>query len=290
MHVVTSRGLAIVLSSLLAMALSLAPIATPRAAADPAYTIGVVPQFEARRLAEIWMPILDEISKRTGYAFQMVGASDIPQFEGEFMQGTYDFAYMNPYHALVAEDTQGYLPIIRDGGRQLFGILVVRKDAPFQSVSELAGKSIAYPAPNALGASLLIRADLDRIFALDYTASYVATHSSAYLNVFLGGADAAGGVMATFRKQDPAIGDQLRVLYETTRVPPHPIVVHPRVPHEAAEAFRKAVLDLAETDEGAALLAQVPFRKAIAAGATDYAVLRDLALESYFVPPDTGTD
>ncbi len=97
---------------------------------------------------------------------------------------------------LVAAEAQGYTPIVRDGGRELFGVLVVAKDSDIETVEDLEGRSIAYPSPNALGASLLMRADLDRNFGLNYEAHYVSTHSSAYLNVVLGQMDAAGGVMA----------------------------------------------------------------------------------------------
>lgn len=268
------------------LALFLGPMTAPPSAAPPTYSFGIVPQFEARRLAEIWEPILGELAKRTGHAFEITGSSDIPGFEKEFMEGRFDFAYMNPYHGLVAMQTQGYRPIIRDGGRRLFGVLVVKKDAPYRSVADLAGQAIAFPAPNALGAALLMRADLDRKFGLDYRASYVATHSSAYLNVYLGEAAAAGGVMATFNKTDPRLHAQLRVLYETTRVAPHPIMVHPHVPAEVAEAVQAALLDMAATEEGAALLAQVPFRQAVTAIEADYEPLRALDLESYFVSPD----
>lgn len=253
--------------------------------AQQSYSFGIVPQFEARRLSEIWLPILAELEKRTGYHFRMVGSPRIPEFEAAFVQGAFDFVYLNPYHALVAGSEQGYEAIVRDGGRELFGVLVVRKDSPYQTVADLEGQAIAFPAPNALGAALLMRADLTRNFGLHYTASYVATHSSAYLNVILGEAAAAGGVMATLQRQDPFVRDHLRVLYETTRVPPHPITVHPRVPREVANAVQQAFLDMADTEEGAALLAKIPMRKAAKASQQDYEILRDLRLEDFFVSP-----
>ncbi|MEK9775021.1 MAG: PhnD/SsuA/transferrin family substrate-binding protein, partial [Quisquiliibacterium sp.] len=83
------------------------------AVAQVRYTFGVVPQFDARKVVEIWGPILKELEKRTGFDFELVGSPKIPQFEIEFEQGRYDFAYMNPYHALIAGRTQKYLPLVR---------------------------------------------------------------------------------------------------------------------------------------------------------------------------------
>lgn len=247
------------------------------------YTVGVVPQFEARKLAAIWTPILSEVSKRAGVTLKLQGSADIPEFEQSFQSGDFDFAYMNPYHSLVALRTQGYEPIIRDGGRQLFGVLVVGVNSPYQTVEDLKGGVIAYPAPNALGASLLMRAVLDRDFGLDYTADFVKTHSSAYLNVALGAADAAGGVMGTFRSLDPEIRDQLRVIYETVRMPPHPLTGHPRVPQDVREKVAQAFLDLAATPDGQELLAQIPFKRAVHASKEDYEVLKALNLEKYYI-------
>jgi phosphonate transport system substrate-binding protein len=199
-----------------ATAALLAP-AAGRAQDKPTFNVGVVPQFEARKLADIWLPILDELERRTGYHFDMEGSARIPVFEKSFEAGEFDFAYMNPYHCLVAMETQGYVPLVKDGSRKLFGVLVVRKDSPFEKVEDLAGRTIAFPAPNALGASLLMRAELARKVGIGFEAVYAQTHTSSYLNVVLGEADAAGGVMSTLQKQDPEIRDQLRVIYETVR-------------------------------------------------------------------------
>jgi phosphonate transport system substrate-binding protein len=247
------------------------------------YTIGVVPQFEALRLAEIWTPIVDELEARTGHDFELIGAPNIPTFEEEFEDGLFDFAYMNPYHSIMAQNAQGYTQILRDGSRMLYGILVVRLGSPIQDVTELDGKTVAFPAPNALGASLLMRAELDMLHDVQVDASYVSTHSSAYLNTVLGAAEAAGGVKSTFDSLDEPIRENLRILYETARVPPHPIAAHPRVPVDVVAAFQQAILDLAATEEGNALLSQIPMREAVVTTPDEYQPLRDMNLEAYVV-------
>ncbi len=257
--------------------------ATTSARAGETYTFGVVPQFEARALAAVWVPILEELEARTGLDFKMTGSARIPEFEKSYEAGEFDFAYMNPYHSLVANQTQGYVPLIRDGGRQLFGILVVRKDSPVQTVAELEGQLISFPAPNALGASLLMRADIDTIHHVKFNSIYASTHTSSYLNVVLGRTAAAGGVMGTFNRQKDEVKDQLRILYETRRMPPHPVTAHPRVPEEIRERVRMAFLNMAATEEGAALLAKIPMKKAISASLDEYQILGEWGLENYFV-------
>ncbi|NOR52196.1 MAG: PhnD/SsuA/transferrin family substrate-binding protein, partial [Gammaproteobacteria bacterium] len=222
------------------------------------YTFGVVPQFAPSKLHEIWYPILKELEQRTGYQLQMVGTTNIPAFEEGFISGEYDFAYMNPYHATVAMSKKGYRTLVRDQGRRLSGILVVRKESPLQKVSQLQGKRVAFPAPNALGASLLMRADIDQLYQTKIDPIYVQTHSSVYLHVLMGNTDAGGGVLATLRRQPQEIQDQLKIIYRTREMAPHPIMVHPRVSSTVAEAVQQALLEMGNSVEGAKLLARIP--------------------------------
>ena len=167
------------------------------------YTFGVVPQFEARRIVEIWEPILDRVADAAGIDLTLMGSADIPAFERELATGKLDFAYMNPYHLVVAHDAAGYLPLVRDVGRTLFGIIVVHRDSSIQAPADLDGKTVAFPAPNALGASLLVRAELDRKFQVRITPRYVSSHTSVYLNVVTRQTDAGGGVRALCSSRSP---------------------------------------------------------------------------------------
>ncbi|WP_421870376.1 phosphate/phosphite/phosphonate ABC transporter substrate-binding protein [Motiliproteus sp.] len=247
------------------------------------YTLGVVPQFEQRKLFQIWQPIVDELEKRTGLAIHLRGSPRIPEFEKSFIAGEYDFAYMNPFHSLRASASQGYMPLIRDGARELYGVLVVRRDSDIESIADLDGKRIAFPAPNALGASLMIRADLDRKHSIKFVPSYVQTHSSVYLNVALKQVQAGGGVMSTLRAQRAELSDKLRVLYETQRIAPHPISAHPRVPEEDRRAVQQALLNMSKEPAGQKLLNAIPIREAVKADFSDYEIMLDWGLDDYWV-------
>lgn len=246
------------------------------------YSVGVVPQFETHRLHEIWRPILDYLQEQTGETFRLEGSPTIPDFETEFEAGRFDFVYMNPYHLIVANGEQGYRPILRDVGRDLFGVLVVRTDSPIKKVQDLDGKVIAFPAPNSLGASLQIRQELHDLFGLHIVPHYVKTHDSVYLNVLLGQADAGSGVQKTLNRQQPRIRQALKILHKTRPVAPHPIAVHPRVPTAVAEKVTRALLALGDTPEGAALLAKIPMKKIGRASLQDYEVLKTLKLERFY--------
>ncbi len=251
--------------------------------AETIYSIGVVPQFEARRIAEIWQPILAEISQLSGVKLELKASPNIPAFEQQFTAGEFDFAYMNPYHAIIANKKPGYAPLLRDNGRSLFGIIVVKKDSPIQSVSELDGKTVAFPAPNALGAALLPRAEFDRKFKIKINELYVKSHSSVYLNVLLGKAEAGGGVQKTLSQQAKEIRDQLRVLYQTTKVAPHPLTAHPRIDAAIQDRVKTAFLQLGDSEKGRMLLKAIPMKQIGPASIDDYAPLKEMGLDQYYV-------
>lgn len=251
--------------------------------AKKTYIFGIVPQFEARRLHKIWRPILNYLQKETGYTFKIKGSPTIPDFEQEFMQGNFDFAYMNPYHIMLANQNQGYIPLIRDVGKTLHGVLVVKKDSGINNVAQLAGKVIAFPAPNALGASLLMRQELQDNFHIKIKPVYVKTHDSVYLNVLLGRASAGGGVQKTLSKQKSEYKSALNVLHKTREIAPHPLAAHPRVPESITAAVKAALIKLGQSPEGAALLAKIPMKKIGESSMADYLPLKDLGLERFFV-------
>lgn len=246
------------------------------------YTFGIVPQYDQRQLYATWKPLMAELEARTGLSFRLATASTIAVFEKEFLKGSYDFAYMNPYHLLKANKAQGYVPIIRDQ-TSLRGILVVRKDSPIKNLSKLNNKVVAFPSPNALGASLLMRADLSELHHLKIVPLYVTSHDSVYLYVIKGLADAGGGVEQTLALQPKPVRDALRVLYTSREIPSHPITIHPRVPRADAEKVRRAFLAMASTKEGIKLLAKIPMKHPISASLDDYTDMLRWGLESFWV-------
>jgi len=251
--------------------------------AEP-YKVGVVPQFDARTIHRVWNPILKALEHATGLRFVLRGASSIPEFERQFLAGAFDFAYMNPYHVLMAWRKQGYLPLVRDHGQALYGIVVVHRDGPIVHLKDLAGQVMAFPSHNALGACMLVRAELDRLLPRPVIPIFVNTHSSVYLNVALGRTVAGGGVQKTLERQPAYLRDRLRILYRTPSVPPHPFTAHPRVRARDRERVRQALLGLGKTATGRALLDKVPIKKIGSADIEDYRVLEAMGLERYYRP------
>ena len=273
------RWLDYMMHSLLILAtLAWASLAT---AAD--YTVGVVPQFPALAIHRTWTPLLERLSTMTGHMFKLEQYATIPDFEKAFLGGKPDLVYLNPYHMVMANGAQRYLPLVRDGQNKLSGILVVRADSTAKTLADLDGKTIAFPSPNAFGASLYLRALLAQSGAT-IKPDYVKTHTNGYRHALLGLAAAAGGIRSTLEREPAELRGQLRVLYETPAVIPHPLAAHPRVPVATQDGVREAILKLAATNDGKALLKDIQMPAPAAANyAADYASLLSLQLERFVV-------
>jgi phosphonate transport system substrate-binding protein len=235
----------------IALALSCVLIATGLASStsvnggeQKAYSFAVVPQFPPAQVERDWRPLLERVSAKAGLRLELKFYRSIPEFEQDFLKGGPDFAYLSPFHAVMAKKSQGYVPLVRDAG-ELVGILVVRRDSGITSVRQLNGKELVFPSPGAFASSLYMRALLAEKERIAFTPKYVTTHSNVYRHVALGTAAAGGGANKTLNKEPRELRDQLSVIYRTPAVAPHPVCAHPRVPQKVRDAVADAFPALA---------------------------------------------
>lgn len=247
------------------------------------FTLSVVPQFTPVDIGIRWTPLLQRLEADTGFGFQLRLVDKIPRFEEDFIGGTPDLVYLNPYHMLMAAKAQGYLPLVRSS-TPLVGILVVDRNGPIRDLNDLNGKSLAFPAPNAFGASLYLRALLNEREGLRFDNRYVGSHQNVYRHVLKGDAAAGGGIASTLKKEPAPLQARMRVLYTTPGVASHPLAAHPRVAKVAREKIQAALLQLERDPEGLKMLADVELDQITTADLKrDYLPLERLKLNQYVV-------
>jgi phosphonate transport system substrate-binding protein len=242
------------------------------------YTFAIVPQQSASKMAKLWTPVLIYINQQTGLDVQFKTAKDIPTFEQRLSEGEYDFAYMNPYHFTVFNQTPGYQAVAKARDKKIKGILVVRKDSPIQSIQELNNMTLAFPAPAAFAASILPRAELSGM-GNTYQARYVSSHDSVYRTVAKGLYPAGGGVMRTFNNVSPDIRDQLKVLWTTKGFTPHAIASHPNIPTEVSILLQSALVAMEQSEEGQQLLKNIKIKGFETAKNEDWDDVRALRID-----------
>lgn len=254
------------------------------AASESGYSIAVVPQSPAPTVQREWSPLLARLERETGIRLELRFYASIPDFERGVLAGEPDFVYLNPYIAVMARETQNYIPLLREGKQDLVGILVVKKESRLQDVHQLDGKVVAFPSPNALAASLYMRALLAEKEKIKVIPRYVKTHGNVYRHVLLGKAAAGGGVNKTLKKEPASLQREFRILYQTPGLAPHPLCVHPRVPGAVAARLVAAIMGLVNDSDGRAKLAAIAIPNPVRADyQRDYASLAELGLENYQV-------
>jgi phosphonate transport system substrate-binding protein len=247
-------------------------------AAEPVYRFGVVPQHTAEMTRRLWAPLVAELGARTGHAFQLVTSADIQGFEQALRQGEFDVAYMNPFHYTVFHRNPGYLPVAHARDQPLQGIVVVRTDSPIRGIEDLAGQTLAFPAPNAFAAAVLPQA-VFKLKALSVTPAYLGSHDAVYQAVAQGRHVAGGGIPRTLNAVAPEIREHLRVIWTSAEFTPHAIASHPRLPESLRQALQAALVGMAGTAAGRAALEALDVAAWVPAEDTDWDDIRSMHIE-----------
>lgn len=248
-------------------------------------TFGVVPQESSSKLAEQWTPLLNYLTEHVGRPVRFATAPDIPTFEKRVINGEYDIAYMNPYHYVEFSDNPGYQAIARETAKRIHGIVVVRQSSDIKTLSDLEGSTIVFPAPAAFAATILVRAELERLGIL-YTHKFVSSHESVYLNVQKGFALAGGGIERTLNSAQKEGLRGVRVLWRSEGFTPHAIAVNPQLAQEHADRLQRALINLADSESGLEILEGVNFQPLTSAEHPDWDDVRGLGLDFIHTEPD----
>lgn len=244
---------------------------------DKPLLFGIVPQQAASRLAKIWVPFLARLSQETGLDIKFATMKDIPTFEECLAQGTYDLAYMNPYHYTIYSEKAGYRAFARQKDKQLQGIIVTRIDSPVKALHDLQNRKIALPSPAAFGASVLPRAEM-KSQGIDFEPVYVKSHDSVYRSVVAGFYPAGGGVQRTFNSMPKELKSQLRIIYRTRKYTPHAFAAGGNLAPEKVQAILQGMLKIAQT--APELLEPIKMKGFEAATDRDWDDVRDLGLSA----------
>ena len=255
------------------------PAFTSSAFAERVYSFGVVPQQSAKKLAQLWSPILKEVSEKTGLTIQFRTAKDIPTFESRLREGAYDISYMNPYHYTVFSEVSEYRAIAKRRDQKIRGIIVVHKDSTVSNLSELHALRLAFPSPAAFAASILPQAAL-RNAKIDFSPSYVSSHDSVYMAVAKGLMPAGGGVKRTFNNVSPEIRENLKILWTTPAYTPHAIAAKSSVDLENRNKIQSALVELSTYPKGKMLLQSIKIKHGLeVASHEDWADVKQLDIK-----------
>ena len=242
------------------------------------FMIGLAPQQDPAKVYQMMQPFLAYLEREVKYKFTFETAPSIPEFQKRVLDGRYDIWWGNPITYLQANRRVGYVAIARDTTR-IAGLLVTRKGNGVTSVKDLAGKSIAFSAPDAIGGTLLVKDHVIRsgVPIDQVNLVYTGTHDSAYRAVLDGHTAAAGGVPRSWNALDPTEREKLTVIAKTSEVAPQPFAVHPRIYKSWIDRIQRALVKLNWIPEGREILDAMQFREIVVSNDFDYDMHREVA-------------
>ncbi len=225
------------------------------------YRFGFHPMHNPQRLHEIFSPIVDYLNSHvTGGRFVFEGSRDFSTYNQKLYSRQFHFSMPNPYQTINAID-KGYKVFAKLRDDDNFrGVIVVRKDSGIKMLSDLVGKSVSYPAPSALAATLMpqyyfqthginVTKELDN--------QYVGSQESAVMNVYL--KQTAAGATWTMPWQSlaarrPELLEELEVIWQTDALISSSLVVLPDVPVDVVAQVTELLTGLKDSNEGRLIL------------------------------------
>ena len=222
-------------------------------AGTKAYTLAVVPSQPAMMLHKVWTPFAERLARDIGAPVELKLYDTMPSFLAECESGKPDFVYISPNLFSLVHKKQKYDPLVRSAIK-IRGQIFVRKDSPYQRIRDLQGKTIAFVGPTSVCSVLTQHALAQGQGPIGYNAEFSGSSINVAKSVLLGKVDAGAMLDASLLAELPD-RDQIRVLMETKEIAPHPLAAHPRVPPSVRTAVVRAVLALAGSMSGRALLA-----------------------------------
>lgn len=227
------------------------------------FTFAVHPLHNPLLLQQTYGPLIDHLNGTVrGARFKLVGSRDYATFNRRLLAGEFQFALPNPYQALLST-SRGYRIFGKVSDDDAFrGIIITRRDSPLRRVGDLRGKTISYPAPTAVAASMMTQYFLHaRGVPMSATRTvYVGSMESSIESVASGRSDAASLWPDPWNKhlrQNPAAARSLEVRWRTPPLVNNALVVRGSVAADVADRVLESLRQLSRTSRGRVLLKEL---------------------------------
>lgn len=240
---------------------------TPQYSATPlfinknVYVLGIYAGDNPNRTFEMYEPMVDYINAHLKSGELRIETSrNLPSFNEKLFSGQFDFSLANPY-AVVTSTKKGYRIFGKMGDDDIFkGLIIIRKDSPIKSISDLSGKVISYPDSTALAAAIMPQwyfhkhgLNIDK----EIKNNYVGSQESSIMNVYLKKSDAActwPPPWNNFIKKRPEMAEELMVKWETPSLVNNGLVVRNNIPKNVVKEVGDILFSLHTNEAGKIIL------------------------------------
>jgi len=223
----------------------------------PQYSFGVPAIRPVRSLWDRYAHLIDALNRASsGFTLKMESAQTPDVYDAKLRAGVFDFAIVDPYQVLLAENL-GYTVIARTGkADRVSGVIVAERQGEIHRLSDLRGRNIAFTNTTALAATLLNEFGLlENGLDVRKRAVVLYTHSpeTSLLSVAIKHVDAAAVSQADwegFQHDHPVSAGQLTVLWRSDDLSGPAVMASSSVAPAHVRALQTALVQLASLDNG----------------------------------------
>lgn len=225
-------------------------------------------------------------SNITEASLRLVAENDIAAFNNNIASGKFDISILNVNIAIqydsIYEIAGRPVPLDSSG---LYGVIITRKDSSFKDISQLKGKSICFPDPNAIAGTILPMMYLQKNgidVKHEITRKFVASMESSIMNVYLGKCSAGSSlslVWEIFKKTRPDLADKLTVSWRTEEMLTSALILKKSMAPELKKKIKDLFLSLHTTEKGRNILKHSLLLKYEKASPGDYKSVMSLLRE-----------
>lgn len=233
--------------ALLWISIAMFCLAPPANAGQP-LTLLVHPYLSVREIHKRFGPLAAFLGNATGKTVRVKVSKDYNQHIADVGSDQMDLAYIGPAEYVAMTAKHGGKPLLAcqevDGQTTLRGMIVVKADAPFTTLAQLAGKRVAFVDVNSTMGYLLPQRMLEQAeVSIDRLAraDFLGTHSNVALAVLSGDYEAGAVKSETFASYQ-ARG--LKTLAELPSVHEHLLVASTRLPDSLIAKLRESLHSL----------------------------------------------
>jgi phosphonate transport system substrate-binding protein len=224
-------------------------------------SFGVIPKDNPRIAYEKFQPLMDYLSEKTPYRFELVLGKTYNETIIALGHGDIDMAFMGPLtylHARADYNAVSILKSITENGESFYrSVIVTKNDSQIRELSDLQGKSFAFASMQSTSGNLVPRFLMaeDGIHLRHLENYNNFNYHDTVVKWVLKGEYDAGAVRESVAEKYIPLG--LKIIARSGPIPTGPLVIGSQTPYNLVKTIKAALLDMAKTDKGKKVLRKI---------------------------------
>jgi len=224
---------------------------TPDASKSKPLVFGVYPYLSPSQIVTQFSPLANVLAEKLGQTVELRSAPNFPSFIERTRSGEYDFIFTAPHMGRLAEQRDGYQPVVQTG-YPIVIVALTRQDSPVKTLADLKNRKLAVGAQLSMTYQIMAQALGQQGLQLGSDVRFVDTASFSNITeaIIRGEADAGATGTLLWDGMPANQKSQLREVFRSEAVPGFLILAHGRIPPDMRKTLLRALTDFKHTPTG----------------------------------------